>query len=188
MVLLQPLHWRCIECVIYHERDLRKNNTHIYVARTSNNEGLWHVISIVACCHSVKLCALAAQAFRSQQNGAVTRMWRSCQVQLSQLKNVWLVRFVVKRRDVVATSPLALRWMCDSPWMGCVWRTTPMYMWHEQAIIEWSWHVLSIVACCHSVKLCILIARAFQLQQCNAEKELFSLQLVYFVRHWNFVE
>jgi len=25
------------------------------------------MISIVACCHSVKLCALAAQVFRSQQ-------------------------------------------------------------------------------------------------------------------------
>jgi len=34
--------------------------------------------------HSVKLCALAAQAFLSQQRGTVTRMWRSCQVQLSQ--------------------------------------------------------------------------------------------------------
>ena len=27
--------------------------------------GSWHVISIAACCHSVKLCALAARAFRS---------------------------------------------------------------------------------------------------------------------------
>jgi len=27
----------------------------------------WRVISIVACCHSVKLCALAAWTFRSQQ-------------------------------------------------------------------------------------------------------------------------
>jgi len=33
------------------------------VARTSNNR----VISVVACCHSVKLCALAARAFGSQQ-------------------------------------------------------------------------------------------------------------------------
>ena len=32
------------------------------------------VISIVASRHSVKLCALAPQAFRSQQNGAVTSM------------------------------------------------------------------------------------------------------------------
>jgi len=32
-----------------------KNYTHIYVVRTSNNR----VISIVACCHSVKLCALS---------------------------------------------------------------------------------------------------------------------------------
>jgi len=37
------------------------------------------VISIVACCRGAKLCAHAAQDFRSQQNGAVTRMWRSCQ-------------------------------------------------------------------------------------------------------------
>ena len=27
-------------------------------------------------------------------------------------------------------------------------------MWREQAITEWSWHVNSIVACCHSAKLC----------------------------------
>jgi len=39
------------------------------------------MISIVACCHSVKL---ATRDFRSQQNGAVTRMWRSCQVQPSE--------------------------------------------------------------------------------------------------------
>jgi len=32
----------------------------------------------------VTLCAFAARAFRSQQNGAVTRMSRSCQVQPSQ--------------------------------------------------------------------------------------------------------
>ena len=43
----------------------------------------------------------------------------------------------------VATSPLALRWMCDSPRTGCARRTTPIYIWHEQAIIEWSWRVIS---------------------------------------------
>jgi len=41
------------------------------------------VISIVACCHGAKLCAHAARDFRSQQNGAMTRMWRSCGVQPS---------------------------------------------------------------------------------------------------------
>ena len=40
-----------------------KNNTHIYVARTSNNR----VISIVACCHSVKPCAHVARTFRLQR-------------------------------------------------------------------------------------------------------------------------
>jgi len=44
----------------------------------------YRVGSIVACCQSVKICALAARAFRSQQNGTVTRMWRSCRVKPSQ--------------------------------------------------------------------------------------------------------
>jgi len=34
---LQPLRWRCVECVIHHERDVREEQQYIYVARTSNN-------------------------------------------------------------------------------------------------------------------------------------------------------
>ena len=61
-----------------------KNNTSIYVARTSRNKKSTTWISIVACCHSVKLCTLAARPFQSQQSGALTRIWRWCQVQPSQ--------------------------------------------------------------------------------------------------------
>jgi len=62
---------------------------------------------------------------------------------------------------------LALRWMCDPPrtGTGCARRTTPIYMWREQAIIELSRRVIFIVACCHSVKLCSPVVRAFRLQQ-----------------------
>jgi len=34
---LQPLRWRCVKCVIHHERDVREEKHYIYVARTSNN-------------------------------------------------------------------------------------------------------------------------------------------------------
>jgi len=60
-------------------------------------EWSWHVNSIVACCHSAKLCTHAARNFLSQQNGAVTRMWRLCEFS-HHTKNVRLVWFVVKRR------------------------------------------------------------------------------------------
>jgi len=40
-----------------------------------------------------------------------------------------------------------------------------IYMWREQAIIEWSRWVNSIVASCHSVKLYAHAARAFRSQQ-----------------------
>ena len=40
-----------------------------------------------------------------------------------------------------------------------------IYIWREQAIIEWSRRVISIVACCHSAKLCALAARDFRSQQ-----------------------
>ena len=82
------------------------------------------------------------------------------------------VRFVILSNEswlgtscIIATSPLALRWMRGSPRTRCTRRASPIYMWHEQAIIEWSWHVIFIVACCHSVKLCALAARAFRSQQ-----------------------
>jgi len=52
------------------------------------------MISIVACCRGAKLCAHAARDFRSQQNGAVTRMWRSYRVQPSHKERaIGLVRF-----------------------------------------------------------------------------------------------
>jgi len=66
MLLLQPLRWRCVDCVIHHERDVRKEQQYICVARTSANkqsEWLRRMIAIVASCHSVKLCAHAARAF-----------------------------------------------------------------------------------------------------------------------------
>jgi len=66
--------------------------------------------------------------------------------------------------EIVATSPVALRWLCDSPRTGCAWRITPLCMWREQAIIEWSRRVISTVACCHGAKLCAHAARDFRWQ------------------------
>ena len=57
-----------------------KNNTTYMWREQAIIQWARRVISIVACCHNAKLCALSAGAFRSQQNGDVTRMWRSCRV------------------------------------------------------------------------------------------------------------
>jgi len=62
----------------------RKNNTMYTWREQAITEWSHWVKSIVACCHSAKLCAHAARAFRSQQNGAVTKVWRSCYVKPSQ--------------------------------------------------------------------------------------------------------
>jgi len=63
-----------------------------------------------------------------------------------------------KGGEVVATSRLMLHWKSDSPQMG--WATHKC-TWREQAMIEWSRRVISIIACCHSVKLCPLAVWAF---------------------------
>ena len=117
-------------------------------------------ISIVACCQSVKLCILAAWAFQSQQSS----VWPGCEGGARcnlHKKNVPQVQFTAKGGDFVATSQLMLRWKWDSPQMGCPQRATHKYMWHEQAKIEWSRRVISIIACCQSVKLCALAVRVF---------------------------
>ena len=51
----------------------------------------------------------------------------------------------------------ALWWHALIVWFttnGMCAKNNIAYMWHEQAIIEWSWRVISIVACCHSAKFC----------------------------------
>ena len=75
MLLLQPFHWHCVECVIHQERDVcEENNTHIYVARTTSNRVIM-AYDLCCCllpqCEDLHTCHLA---FQSQQNGAVTRM------------------------------------------------------------------------------------------------------------------
>ena len=62
----------------------------------------------------------------------------------------------------VQTIVMCLLQMCDSPRTGYTWRATPIYMCRKHAEIEWARRGMSIVACCHSVKLCILAAWAFQ--------------------------
>jgi len=37
LILLQPLRWCCVDCVIHHERDVREEQKYMYVARTSND-------------------------------------------------------------------------------------------------------------------------------------------------------
>jgi len=37
LLLLQPLRWWCVDCVIHHERYVRKEQKYMYVARTKNN-------------------------------------------------------------------------------------------------------------------------------------------------------
>ena len=48
--LLQPFRWRCVECVIHHERDVREEKQYVYVARTSNNgdHGMWTLLLLAA--------------------------------------------------------------------------------------------------------------------------------------------
>jgi len=65
------------------------------------------VISIVFCCHSVKLCALAAQALQSQQSGAVSDQDVNVVPGASFIKKD-RCGSLQKGGDVVALSQLAL--------------------------------------------------------------------------------
>ena len=66
------------------------------------------MLSIVACFHGAKLWAQATRAFRLQQNGAVTRMWRSCRVQPSHKEHA--IGVVRCQKEGMLLQPL--RWHC----------------------------------------------------------------------------
>jgi len=155
-LLLQPLCWHCAECAVHHERNVREEQRPYMWREQAIIEWSYQVNSVVACCHNEKLRIHATWAFGSQENGAVTRMWRSCCMKPSQ-KECVVGAVHCKKEGMLLQPLLALHWMrvCEEQ---------HSYTRREQAIIEWSRQVNSIVACCHSIKLCAHAARAFRLQ------------------------
>ena len=124
---------------------------------------MWTLLLLAATVRS--FAHMAARDFRSQQNGAVTRMWRSCGVQPSHKEHA--IGAVRCKKEGMLLQPL--RWCCVDCVIHHEWDVREeqhhTYMWRELAIIEWSWHVNSIVACCHSAKLCAHAFRDFRSQQ-----------------------
>jgi len=110
------------------------------------------------CCYGAKLCAHAARDFRSQQNGAVTRMWRSCLVQ-PHTKNVRSLWFVVKRR-----------WCCCTLSGGValiVWFTTNGMCVKNNTIIYVAWASNGKRDCEHDHYRCLL-PRCEALRTCHS--------------------
>ena len=126
IVLLQPLCWRCVECVIHHERDVRKEQNYINVVRTSNNR--------VTSSGDLYCCSLPqCKALRTCRSGfPIATKW-CCDQDVECVPGLAFAQRTCDRcgsskkgGDVIATSPLALRWMCDSPRTGCA-RSTKLY-------------------------------------------------------------
>ena len=117
------------------------------------------MISIVACCHSVKLCAHSAPGFPiatkwcCDQDVGVVPSSAFTQRTCDRCGSLW------KRGDVVATSPVPLRWLCDSPRMGCAWRTTP-YIY-----VAWTSNNRVIIAC---ELYCCLLPQCEALRTCHS--------------------
>jgi len=97
-VLLQRLRWRCIDCVIHHEWDVRKEQKYICVVRTSNNR-------VIAACELYCCLLPRCEALRTCRSGfPIATNWycdQDVEVVLSSAftqKNVRSVWFVTKRR------------------------------------------------------------------------------------------
>ena len=140
--------------VIHHERNVRKEQyQYMYVTRTNNNRAI--------AAHDLYCCSLSqCEALLASRSGFPNVTKWSCDRDVKVVSGATFRKRTCNRcgslwkgGNTLATSRLALRWMCDLPRKGCVRITTPMYMWHEQSIIEWSRRVISVVAYCHSVKL-----------------------------------
>ena len=174
----------CVECVIRLKRDVHEEQRpHIgvanYVSQTRRRMSTtWDLnCCLLPQCEALHTCCLCFP---------ITTNWCFDQ----DVKVVTGATFTNRKCDrccslqtggyVVVTSQLMLRWKCDSPQMGCAQWATHKYMWREEAIIEWSHQVISIIACCHSVTLCALAVRAVWSQHKKYTSDLdwlFSFEL-----------
>ena len=60
IVMLQPLRWCCVDCVIHHERDVCEEQKYMYVAWTSNNRVISSSGDLYCCllprCKALRTC------------------------------------------------------------------------------------------------------------------------------------
>jgi len=68
-------------------------------------------------------CAKLHTVVASNNGDHLTRSLYYCL--LAPHMSIWVLFFTHIPFVVVATSPVVLCWLCDSPRMGCAWRTTP---------------------------------------------------------------
>ena len=122
-------------------------NNNIYTWREQAIiEWSWHVNSTVACCHVRSFAHMPLGLFWSQQNGAVTRMWRSCCVKPSQKECAIGALHCEKEGCNLSGGVALIMWFTTNK--ICV-KNNNIYMWREQAIIEWSWHVNTVRSFAH---------------------------------------
>jgi len=144
----------------WYQRCQRLNVT---IAYAKSDHGMWTLLLLVATVRSFAHMLLGI----SDHNKMV--LWPGCEGRAEfslHTKNVRSVRFIVKRRGCccnLSGGVALIVWFTTNGM--CVKNNTIDYVWHEQAITEWSWHVNSIVACCHSVKLWAYATLDFRSQQ-----------------------
>ena len=104
LVVLQPLRWRCVDCVIHHKWDVREGKHYMW-REQAVMEWSRRVISIVACCHSAKLCAHAARDFLLQQQDTLVFSMQNRKVYCVKTMVVLTVaqacKIELRRRDVL---------------------------------------------------------------------------------------
>jgi len=155
-VRLQPLCWHCVECAINHERVVREEQCPYFMWHKQGIIEWSRLCCLLPQCEALRtwclvfpitaICWCCGQDVNAMPSAAFTKRTSDCCGSL------------YKGGNVVATSPLALCWMCDSPRMGSAQiRTTPIYLyvaWTSKWSRGWS---LFIVACyhkCEALRIC----------------------------------
>ena len=99
-----------------------RTTTYIYVARTSNNR-VFMACELYCCllpqCEALRSCRSVfpiARKWCCDMDVKVVRSSAFTQRTCDRCGSLW------KGGDVVAASPVVLRWMCASPRTGCAWR------------------------------------------------------------------
>jgi len=74
-MLLQPLCWRCVECVVYHEQNMQKKQHYIYVVRTSNSRVCELYCCLLPQCETLHTCHSGFPITTTYSNYPLFSVW-----------------------------------------------------------------------------------------------------------------
>ena len=149
-VVLQPLRWCCVDCVIHLKRDVREEQKYVCVEQASNNKrdcGAWSLLFLAATVRNFELMPLGFPIATVDHKNVIHS--KSKQIHFNMAYKECDLKWVLSQVNVVSNK-CGLKSMWSQNECGLKWMWSQMNVVSNECGLKWMWSQMNVVPneCC----------------------------------------